>query len=67
MKAEKRILVHKECPSQAGRGHPESKPVETVTSLTDDPSGMRVKDRVQPVRQEPKIPQNAPKAEAMRE
>jgi len=54
------ILAHKESSSQVGRGHPESKPVETVTSVTDDPSGMRMKDRVQPVKQEPKTPQNAP-------
>ena len=39
MKAEKYNSVHKEGPNQIGRGYPESKPVETATSVTDDPSG----------------------------
>jgi hypothetical protein len=29
----------KESSNQVGRGYPESKPVETATSVTDDPSG----------------------------
>jgi hypothetical protein len=39
MKDEKNNCVHKEKLAQVGRGYPESKPVETATSVTDDPFG----------------------------